>query len=87
MFLPESPYMIGRGVVQYDLQLAGETLQLTRKTGEQIASIPLVSSVAASFQGFTEEDRSRFDKLEAILRSEHLQQSQQRQQGYGTELD
>jgi len=71
----------------YDLQLVGETLQLTRKTGEQIASIPLVSSEATSFQGFTEEDRERFDKLEAILRSEHLQQSQQRQQGYGTELD
>lgn len=62
----------------YDLQLVGETLQLMRKTGEQIASIPLVSQETASFQGFTQEDWERFDKLQEMLRVEYLQQSQQR---------
>ena len=71
----------------YDLQLAGETLQLMRKTGEQIASISLVSLEAASFQDFTQEDWERFDLLQAMVRAECLQQSQQWHQHYRTELD
>ena len=70
----------------YDLQLAGETLQVMRKTGEQIASVPLSLSIPASFQGFTQEDWDRFDLIEAMMIAEHLQQRQQRHQG-GIELD
>ena len=83
----------------YDLELAGETLQVMRKSkarrmedsirqtlrGEQIASVPLDSLVTASFQGFTQEDWDRFDKVEAMLRTEHLRQKQQRHQS-GIEL-
>ena len=64
----------------YDLELTGETLQVMRKSGEQIASVPLDSSVTASFQGFTQEDWDRFDKIDAVLRTEHLSQKQQRHQ-------
>jgi hypothetical protein len=71
----------------YDLQLVGETLQLMRKTGKQIACIPLSSSEAGSFEDCTQEDCERFDELLAILKSENLQQSQQAHQHQRTELD
>ena len=70
----------------YDLELAGETLQVMRKSGEQIASVPLNSSVTASFRGFTQSDWDRFDLIEAMMRAEHLQPRQQRYQG-DMELD
>ncbi len=70
----------------YDLELIGETFQVMRKSGEQIASVPLDSSATASFQGFTQEDWDRFDKVDAVLKAEHLRPRQQRHQS-GIELD
>ncbi len=69
----------------YDLQLVGKILKLMRKTGEEIALIPLVPGIALQGKGLTQEDLQRFGALQKLLDAQ-IKQQQYRRRG-GVELE
>jgi hypothetical protein len=63
----------------YDLKLDGDILKLRRKSGEEIAKIPLNANADAEDKGLTKEDLVRLEKLKALLLTQNRQQEHQNQ--------
>ena len=63
----------------YDLQLDRNLLKLRRKSGEEIAEIPLNASADAQDKGLTKEDWVRLERLKVLLLMKSRQQEHEKQ--------
>ncbi|MBW4676080.1 MAG: relaxase/mobilization nuclease domain-containing protein [Desmonostoc geniculatum HA4340-LM1] len=63
----------------YDLQLDRNLLKLRRKSGEEIAEIPLNASADAQDKGLTKEDWVRLERLKALLLMKSQRQEHENQ--------
>ncbi|KYC34904.1 hypothetical protein WA1_50225 [Scytonema hofmannii PCC 7110] len=80
-FLQQRQGSVVRGR-QYDLQLEGDTIKVSRKSGEEIALVPLNGNKLAVGCNLKEKDLENFRQVQRILSSKQRQRSKD-----GLEMD